>query len=83
MSIMHAADVGMPSMQLISVHHHQLLIAQCEKPERCHRTLVLLQVGPPVLSDPSLGEGPGAVPATTRRYSSMAVEQRKPRYTAI
>jgi hypothetical protein len=39
------------SMQLMSVHHHQLLISQCEK--RCHRTLALSQVAPPVLSDPS------------------------------
>ena len=45
-------DMSNMSMQLMSVHHHQLLIAQCEK--RCHRTLALSQVAPPVLSDPSL-----------------------------
>ena len=48
------ADVGywMMSMQLMSVHHHQLLIAQCEK--RCNRTLALSQVGTPVVCIPSL-----------------------------
>ena len=74
-------DMSNMSMQLMSVHHHQLLIAQCEV--RCHRPLVLSHLGPPVLSDPSLEEGPGAVPATTRRHSSMAVEQRKPRHMLL